>query len=462
VLDNGEPWVLEDFQEWFIEDLFLGIKENWFILPEGNGKTTLIAGVAVYHIEHKLSAWAPIGAASRDQAEIAYRQAAGFVERSPSLKGRFRCLDGYRRITFENADGVEAKIQIFAADERTGDGVIPTLCIVDEPHRQRNMGLYRTWSGKLQKRHGQIVAISTAGEPGSEFEEARERIRQTSAVVTRTETFLRARSKSLVIHEWAVPEKGNVEDLELVKRANPFSGITVESLKEKRESPTMTFEQWRRYTCNLATRGEKAAITEAEWHGAAVEDRIPEGIPIWVGLDVAWKWDTTAIVPLWVRDPHFRLFGLSRILVPPRDGNSLDPYLIQRALADIHSVNPIHTVVMDITRAEELASWIQAELGATVIERGQGNQFAAMDYERFMEALRNDWLKHSGDPELTRHVLNAIARVLPDGRAKFERVSQTRQGGNQNLRVIDGLTAAAMVHTTATAEVAEPLVWTMA
>jgi hypothetical protein len=377
------------------------------------------------------------------------------------LKGRFRCYDGYRRITFEDADGIEAKIQIFAADQRTGDGVIPTLCIVDEPHRQRDMGLYRTWSGKLQKRHGQIIAISTAGEPGSEFEAARERIRQTCIVVTRTETYLRARSASLVIHEWAVPEKGDVEDLGLVKRANPFSGITVENLKLKRESPTMTLDQWKRYTCNLPTRGGKAAITEAEWHGAATTDQIPEGIPIWVGLDIGWKWDTTGIVPFWMRDPQFRLFGDAVVLVPPRDGNSLDPNEIEHALNVIHQRNPIHTVVMDITKAEDTAAWIKSELGATVIERGTGNAHAALDYEKFMEALRKRWLKHRSNPELTKHALNAIARVLPDGRAKFERPSQTRQGGDQELRVIDALVAAAMVHTVATSGEGAPMRWTV-
>jgi hypothetical protein len=37
--------------------------------------------------------------------------------------------------------------------------------------------------------------------------------------------------------------------------------------------------------------------------------------------------------------------------------------------------------------------------------------------------------------------------LLPDGGARFDRVSQTRQGGNQDARVIDALEAAAMVHS---------------
>src|SRR5262249_32583386 len=148
------------------------------------------------------------------------------------------------------------QIQVFAADDRTGDGVIPTMAIVDELHRHQDLRLYRTWRGKLDKRGGQIVAISTAGEPGGEFEDAREQIRQSATSVTRRGSFVRATSAQLVLHEWAVPHKGDVEDLREVKRANPFSGVTLAALKLKRRSPTMTLQHWRRMNCNLPTRAE--------------------------------------------------------------------------------------------------------------------------------------------------------------------------------------------------------------
>jgi hypothetical protein len=448
VLDTGEPWVVEDFFAWWLEDLFSGFKENWLIVPEGNSKTTGLGGLGLYHCQFRTSASVPIAASSREQAEIMYRQAEGFVLRSESLKG-FKCQEGYRRIKYL-ADG--SRIQVFAADDRTGDGVIPTLPLLDELHRQKDLRLYRTWRGKLPKRDGQLGAISTAGEPGGEFEETRERIRQTAQDLQRDGCFLRAVSGGVVLHEWAVPEDGDVEDMELVKAANPFSRITVPMLQEKRDSPTMTVEHWRRFVCNLPTRSGLAAINEAEWFAAESKEQIPEQEPVWVGLDVAWKWDTTAAVPLWTPDERKRLLGPASILEPPRDGTSLDPNKVEHALIQIHQRNPVHTVVMDMSRAEQLAEWIQAELGATVVDRSQSNKFAAEDYEKFMEALREGWLKHSGDRGLTRHALNAIARILPYGDARFDRPSQTRQGGDQDRRVIDGLTASAMVNSVASAK----------
>lgn len=466
ILDTGESWHPEPFQEAFLADVFAGYPECWLIVPEGNGKTTLVAGLALYHAEFRPHASVLVAASSRDQAGIVYRQAEGFVLRSPRLyescfseiqqaKGkrkveipRFVCLEGYRRINhFEGG-----RIQVLAADEGTGDGVIPTLAILDELHRHRSLGLYRTWTGKLQKRSGQIVTISTAGEPGSEFELMRDKIRQTAELAKRDGSFLRAEAGRLIFHEWAVPEKGDVADFGVVKAANPLPTITLEALREKYNGRTMTLAHWRRMVCNLPTRGDNAAIQEAEWRAAATTDNIPDGTPVWLGLDVAWKWDTTAAVPLWYRDHDYRLLGPATILVPPRDGTSLDPNEVERALVLIHDRTPIHTVVMDMSRAEQLAAWIVDTLGATVIDRQQTNAQAVDDFDKFMEALRSGWLKHSGDVGLTRHALNAVAKVLPFGDARFDRVSNTRDGGDQDSRVIDALIAAAMVHSQAASQ----------
>ena len=246
-------------------------------------------------------------------------------------------------------------------------------------------------------------------------------------------------------------------DFDLVARANPFSAITPQTLARKFKrlgNAGGTLQHWRRLTCNLPTRSEMAAIQEREWYDALADedDRIPVGEPVWVGLDVAWKWDDTAASTLWWRDEEHRRLGPLRVESPPRNGNSQDPAKIEAMLIDIHDANPIHTVVMDMARAEQLASWIETEIGARVIDWPQSIPFKTRDFERFMAALRQGWLKHSGDEAMTRHALNAVARVLPRGDAVFERPAQSRSSGEQDRRVIDGLVAAAMVNDAAVDE----------
>jgi hypothetical protein len=115
-----------------------------------------------------------------------YRQAKGFVQRSKALR-KFRAFDGYRRVDYRAHNSF---IEIMASDDRTGDGIIPTLCILDELHRHKNMGLYETWSGKLDKRSAQLIAISTAGEPGGELDPDEQAARSARPTATTTANVL--------------------------------------------------------------------------------------------------------------------------------------------------------------------------------------------------------------------------------------------------------------------------------
>lgn len=450
MLDTGSLWEPEGFQLEVVADILANEPEVWMVVPEGNAKTTLLGGVALYHADYTPEAEVVLGASSRDQCEWLHRQAAGFVERTDGLKKRFRVFDGYRRIKALRTNG---RIQVFAADERTGDGVIFTLALLDELHRHRDLRLYRTWRGKTRKRGGQVAAISTAGEPDSEFEQIRAQVRTEAADLKIIAAYTRAAGAGMVLHDYSVPAEGDVEDMEQVKAANPLSTITLETLAEDRGSPTMSGTHWRRFKCNQAVRGISTAIDESEWKRADIGEDIPEGESIWCGFDAGWKWDTTAWVPLWWRDKEYRHLGIPSILTPPRDGTSLDPKLVKQAFREIYARNRVEVVVMDETRAEDIAGWLRDEFpDLKVVGYGQGNPMKALAAERFLEGLREGYIKQPGDPEFTRHVMNAIARTLPDGRIRFDRSSSSRNASQQEQRVWDALDAASMVHSSAVGE----------
>jgi phage terminase large subunit-like protein len=433
----------------FLEDLFARdpggapvFAELWLVVPEGNGKTTFFALVALYTIEFRPEAWVPVAASARDQAvTLTYRIASGLVERN-SLP--FKRHPGYREIHHLESKGA---LKIYASDAAGADGVDPDLAIIEELHRLTTLDLYETWSGKLEKSQGQLVVASTAGAVGSPFEQLRTQIRQSAEDVRRDGCFVRAAGAGVVLHDWAVPEDGDVENLELVAAANPSPRITVETLRKKRAKLTWSLPHWSRFTANRATRSGSAAITEREWADALAGEQPPAGAEWWVGLDVGWRQDTTAFVPLcWVRD-DFRLLGPAEIVEPPRDGSSTAVAELKRAFARITDRVDVSTVVMDMNRAEDIGQWLSDEVGLTVIDRAQTARPQAEDYERFMSALRQGWLRHSGDAGLRQHAFNAVAKVLPDGGAKFARPSDARNPSGQRHRVIDALVAAAMVHS---------------
>ena len=444
VFDDGEQREPQDWQLEVVADVFKGFTETWLIVPEGNGKSTLLAELALYGADFSDSPWIPVGAASAKQARIIYDQAAGFVERTDGLDSRFRCFGGYKLIRSVANGGIG--IEVFAAEAKTGDGVIPfPFAIVDELHRHDDLRLYSLWKGKLRKRGGQILTISTAGEPETPFENTRDEIRRRATAREHNGGHLRAEGPGLVLHEWMVPSDDECSDMAVVKAANPLWSITEATLAEDFASPTMDLGDWKRLKCNRPTRSVQSAITDKEWDDAQCDQEIPDGASVDVGLDVAFKWDTTAFVPLW-KTPKWRLLGAATVLKPPRDGSSMHPDEIKHATLEIASSWRIDTFVMDMSRAEDIAAWIEDELGVTVIDRGQGNKEAVADYDAFMEGLRNGTLKHTGCPDLRSHVLHAVARRLPGGDHRFDRPSTVRQNARaQDRRVIDALTAAAMV-----------------
>jgi phage terminase large subunit-like protein len=386
------------------------------------------------------------------------------VRRTPAIKPFFRAYDGYRKIVSTRNGGRGMKV--YPHDPKTGDGVIPfPYAFIDEPHRHPDMRLYGLWKGKLRKRGAQILLASTGGEPGTEFEDMRDKIREQATDQRRNGAFLRAYGSGIVFHEYMVQSDEDCADMEKVKEANPLSDISVEGLSEEYESPTLDIGDWKRLKCNRATRSVIAAITDAEWAEARSSKEIAAGAAVEFGLDVGWKWDTTAITPLWCSldwdpgvkpDPEnkikgrpptgWRLLGPARIITPPRTGSSMHPDEIKIPMLELAEQWRIDTIVMDISRAEDIAAWIEDELGVEVIDREQGNAKACEDYEAFMDGLRNGTLKHTGHDGLKRHAMNAIARKLPGGKIRFDRPSTTRQNVRaQDRRVIDALTAAGMV-----------------
>lgn len=444
VFDDGERRGLEGWQMEIAADIFAGYREVWLVLPEGNGKSTFISALALYGADYCESPWIPIGASSAKQARIVYDQAAGFVQRTEGLGARFKCFGGYKLIRSKRNGGVG--IEVFAADAGTGDGVIPyPYAIGDELHRT-DMSLYKLWRGKLRKRSGQILGISTAGEPETPFENMRDEIRRRAAKRKHSGSHLRAEGEGLVMHEWMVPSDELCTDIKAVKAANPLSTITRKTLGQDFNSPTTDLGDWKRLKCNRPTRSVECAITDGEWDAAETDERIPEGASISVGGDFAFKWDTTALVPLY-SGPDYRLLGTPEILVPPRDGSSMHPDVVKEAFIRLAETYRIDAVVMDMHRAEDISAWVEDSLGLTVIDHAQGqSKVHVSDYEAFMEGLRGGTLKHTGDPGLRAHVLNAVARRLPGGDYRFDRPSSNR--GNvmaQDRRVIDALTAAAMV-----------------
>ncbi len=415
-LDSGKPWTLEPFQAAFVRDVFAGYPEAWLVIPEGNAKTTLAAAVVLYHAQHNPGAMVTIAAASRDQAAWLYLAAAGFVERSDAIRGRFKCQEGFRRI---RCDSVGSRIQVFAADDRTGDGAMPTLAVLEELHRHRTLRLYRTWRGKIEKRGGQIIAISTAGEPDGEFEEVRARMRGDARDLKVKDGFTRAAAKDYVLHEWAVPDELDPDDVRNAKKANPLKTITLAQLKRKHDSPSTTPGHWRRFVCGLPAGSDDQPIRAEEWDRLAVDiGAVEEGESVVLVPSVGHN----AAIAIAASRPDERV-AVRVEVIRPEDGVSIEVRTEERILelSERYDVLGVHHPLGRFTRSADLL----AEQGVPMIEAPHSPirlSAASGTFDRLMKSGR---LMHDGDPVFRAHALSATRKSTESGE-RYEMTDRAR------------------------------------
>lgn len=464
VLDSGDFWEPEDFQLAVVEDVLGGNPITWEIVPEGNGKTTLFAGLALYHLDPigagQNAPFVVVAAAAKEQAEWLYQQAEGFVLDTPGMSDRFRCLGGFRRINRANGLG-RGRIQIFAADDKTADGAIFTLALIDELHNHRDLRLYRRWVGKRRKRGGQIAVISTAGEPGSDFEDTRNKILKDAEKVTQDGPYVRAEGGGVVLHDWAVRERVKAADMEAVAEANPLSTITPEFLLEKRADPTMTDEHWLRFTCNIATRIEGVAIHPEDWDGLA-DPKLKPALPNWcVGwLDLGWKIDTTAMgVLIWESAERRVIHGVN-VLESPVD----EADVVAGMVAIQRKYKPRTWVYDPNAGGQQMAQLLgkgehpkQGDTAFDFTEHSQDPMPMALAAARFDEAIRAGWIVHDGDETLRRHALNTVKKPVGSSGEKWRYDRPPSAKGERRAKFpIDALTGVVMGHSVAVAEHEQP------
>jgi phage terminase large subunit-like protein len=435
ILPDRSPLTLEDFQHRLLADYFDGVRETLILIPKKNGKTTLLAALAIYHLLTTPDAACYVGASSREQARILYDEAAGLIRRSEWVDEQVKIQGGYLRILNRSDSGF---IKVLAADANTADGVIPTLALIDELHRHKTGDLYAVFRDGLGPRQGQMVTISTAGDDlDSPLGKTRAQARALPGL-THEGAYRYARSDSLAFHEYALEPEDDRDDLALVKTANPASWQTIDELGKRHSSPTMRSWEWARFACGVWVYGEDTAISDTEWAGCSEPGvEIPKGAEdVYLGVDIGLRRDTTAIVPVWKDGDDPFIVGWPVILHPP-DNGSVQVKEILEAVENFGARFPGLTVVIDPNAGGELiADRIENDLGIDVTIHSQQPRPMALAAQRLTTAIANRNLRHPDDPELNRHVLSAVPKT----------VGETWRFGKSSKRSVpnDGVIALAM------------------
>ena len=166
----GAPLRLELFQKAFIQTLFGWIlketgyrrfRETLFLVGRKNGKSTLLAALALYMLVADYEGAAEIYsvATKKDQARKTLTEAVNMVKQSPELRAiiKKRRNDIYFPAT-------ASTFEALASDSNTLDGLNSHAVIIDELHAIRDRNLYEVMKQSTSsRRQPLVIMITTSG-----------------------------------------------------------------------------------------------------------------------------------------------------------------------------------------------------------------------------------------------------------------------------------------------------------
>lgn len=166
----GAPLKLELFQKAYIQALFgfleketgyRRFRETMFLVGRKNGKSTLLAAIALYLLiaDHEGAAEIYSVATKKDQARKVLTEAVNMVKQSPELRA---VLKKRRNDLFFPATA--STFEALASDSNTLDGLNSHAVIIDELHAIRDRNLYEVMKQSTSsRRQPLVIMITTAG-----------------------------------------------------------------------------------------------------------------------------------------------------------------------------------------------------------------------------------------------------------------------------------------------------------
>lgn len=405
--------------------------------------TTLLALLMIYHLLTTHVPEVVAGASTRDQAGKIYREACRIADLPARRNGgtptpwRVPGPDGVREVPLRNLPGYreirlgrkpeDGNMLVLASDkydQGSLEGLGPTLGIAEELHAHRSEAIYAAIQGGLHKRPGHMFGISTAGKRlESLLGDIRGRALK-RGVVTQVPEYGLLRvariDRTFIMFEWAVPDGADIDDMDVVKGANPASFVTPKLLRNLRQSPGMTDSRWKRNHCGQWTAEAEGWLEgRGAWDDNAVADRLQEGDEIFLGVDPAWAYDSFAIVGLKViGDPRRRRFYSEPIaILRPKRGKTVSPRQVKTALVKAMKKYRVLGMGYDQNRGfkhivEELSD--DHQLNCVIVPMS-GNVWVPLTAELQAAIDTPEAWTHPGDDEYTSHVLSGELLATPGG-----------------------------------------------
>ena len=466
----GKPFLLLDWQEQIIRDLFGIVKPNgyrqfntaYIEIPKKNGKSELAAAVALLLCCGDEEQRAEIYgcAADRGQATIVFDVAADMVRMCPALNRRCKILASQKRILYTPTNSF---YQVLSAEAYSKHGFNIHGVVFDELHTQPNRKLFDVMTkGSGDARMQPLYfLITTAGT-------------DTNSICYETHQkavdILEGRKIDPTFYPviYGAGQEEDWTDPKVWKKANPSLGETIGMDKVKaacdsaRQNPGEE-NAFRQLRLNQWVKQAVRWMPMEKWDACAfpVNPEDLEGRVCYGGLDLSSTSDLTAFVlvfpPYDDEEPYYILpfFWLPEETLPIRvnrdhvpydvwerqgyiqttEGNVVHYGYIEKYIERLGEKYNIREIAFDRWGAVQRVQNLEG-MGFTVVPMGQGFASMSPPTKELMKLTLEKKLAHGGHPVLRWNMDNIFIRTDPAGNIKADKAKSTEK--------IDGAVATIM------------------
>ena len=166
----GKPFILEPWEDFIVCNIFClyrvdtrrrKYKTAHISVARKNGKSTLCAALGLFGLiaDGEPAASVIMAANSRDQAKIDFDASAAFARQLDPKKRSLKVLRN--EIVFQKNN---ASLKVISADASTGDGLNPSMVILDELHEAKDSKMFDVLrSGQGFRQQPLMLSVTTAG-----------------------------------------------------------------------------------------------------------------------------------------------------------------------------------------------------------------------------------------------------------------------------------------------------------
>lgn len=405
---HGKPLRLARFQRTWIRKV-LGddsIIAAIASMPRGQGKSTLLAAIAVWATFDKCASGipdVPIVATTVGQAiKSVYSVAVAMVEAEPELRRRAKL---YTAISDTRIDALGGgKCYPIANDPDTLQGLDPTIAIMDEIGFQPLASYNSLFLASGKREWSKILAIGT---PGFDQDNA--------LWWLRSKILDGGQLTGVDFTEYAADENCDHMDESQWHKANPALAEGFMRLDALRAAAGVSLEaHFRIFRLGQWVDGVDSWLGEdgrAVWRALVDPWRLTPGAPTFGGLDVGIKRDSTALV-LCQRRPDGRIHAACKIWMP--DNETLDVADIMQYIREVDHDFDLKALAYD-PRLFELPASQLAEEGIRMIEVPQSLERMTPAFGDLYNDIKNGAISVDADRTFEQQILNGVPKFNQSG-----------------------------------------------